>query len=134
MSGRSNYERMSQRLGLGTRLVDYPDDANSPEIAARILCAFFVDAAQRWPTLFSEGDPSAIHRRIVGGAPKPSRFVEPYQKLLAQLSPPRRSYVSSSSSCPGSVCWDGTALNRERTAWPHGCPVQGEPCAKQQEL
>ena len=40
LTGRSNYEKMSQRLGLGSLLVEEPAKANDPEIAARILASF----------------------------------------------------------------------------------------------
>ena len=40
ITGRANYTEMSQRLGLGSRLVNSPADANSPEVASRILVAY----------------------------------------------------------------------------------------------
>jgi predicted chitinase len=43
ITGRANYQKMSERLGLGSRLLDSPDDANSPEVASRILVAYFAD-------------------------------------------------------------------------------------------
>ncbi len=57
----SNYKAMDERLGLGGALVDNPDLANDPEIAAKILAVFFKDRgvaklaetgnfyAARWP-------------------------------------------------------------------------------------
>jgi hypothetical protein len=86
LTGAPNYAQVSTRLGLGTRLVDYPDEANSPEVAARVLCAYFVDAAagNRLRQALDSGDPRAIYSYVARG-PTPSRFVEPYEKLLAQL-------------------------------------------------
>lgn len=86
LTGAPNYAQVSTRLGLGTRLVDYPDEANSPEVAARVLCAYFVDAAagNRLRHALDGGDPRAIYSYVARG-PTPGRFVEPYEKLLAQL-------------------------------------------------
>ena len=87
MTGERNYTRMSQRLGLGTRLVDSPEEANSPEVAARVLCAFFADAEQRLQRAFERGDARAIYGIVAGGSSTPAaaRFAEHYDKLLAQL-------------------------------------------------
>ena len=84
MTGRLNYEKMSRRLGLGTLLVDSPDEANSPQIAARILCAFFVDAQPRLKAAFENSDVGLVYRVVAGSRP-PERFAEAYGKLLAQL-------------------------------------------------
>jgi predicted chitinase len=84
MTGLPNYEKMSKRLGLGTLLVDSPEEANSPQIAARILCAFFVDAQPRLKNAFENSDVGLVYRIVTGSRP-PERFAEAYGKLLAQL-------------------------------------------------
>jgi peptidoglycan hydrolase-like protein with peptidoglycan-binding domain len=43
LTGRSNYRRYSEALGLGTQLIDEPDLANEPKIAARLLVHFLKD-------------------------------------------------------------------------------------------
>jgi predicted chitinase len=86
MTGERNYTKMSARLGLGTRLVDSPEEANSPEVAARVLCAFFVDAEQRLQRAFERGDIAALYGIVAGsGGAAAKRFADTYQKLIVQL-------------------------------------------------
>src|SRR5262249_26902936 len=40
LTGRANYQRYSAALGLGRQLVDHPDLANDPAIAAQLLSSF----------------------------------------------------------------------------------------------
>ena len=84
LTGRANYEKMSLRLGLGSRLLDSPDDANSPEVASRILVAFVVDRPQVLTALMS-GDVAAARRFVNGGTQGVAKFTEVYNKVLGQL-------------------------------------------------
>jgi putative chitinase len=43
LTGRANYRRYSDALGLGSQLIDEPDLANEPSIAARLLVHFLKD-------------------------------------------------------------------------------------------
>ena len=74
---------MSQRLGLGSRLVDSPADANSPEVASRILVAYFVD--RRISAPLTNGDLAGAWRRVEGGLTGFQKFSEAYNKVLPQL-------------------------------------------------
>src|SRR5271166_4360776 len=47
LTGRANYAQSSQLLGLGSRLLDSPDDANNSDVSARMLCAYI--AQRRLP-------------------------------------------------------------------------------------
>jgi predicted chitinase len=82
--GRTNYTQMSQRLGLGSRLVDSPEDANSPEVASRILVAYFVDRPQISAAL-ANGDLAGAWRRVEGGPHGFEQFAKTYNQVLAQL-------------------------------------------------
>ncbi len=84
ITGRLNYQKMSERLGLGSRLVDSPDDANSPEVASRILVAYFADRSKISAALAS-GDRDAARRYVSGGTQGLERFTEVYDKVFAQL-------------------------------------------------
>jgi predicted chitinase len=84
LTGRANYQMMSERLGLGSRLLDSPDDANSPEVASRILVAYFADRPGILASLTS-GDPAAAWRRVEGGTQRLSKFMTAYDKVLSQL-------------------------------------------------
>src|SRR5262249_1684729 len=43
LTGRANYTKYSAALGLGTALVDDPEQANDPDIAAKLLARFLKD-------------------------------------------------------------------------------------------
>lgn len=85
LTGRANYTQMSQRLGLGTRLVDFPEDAKSPEVASRILVAYLVDRQARFLPALAQGDLAAARRVVAGAATNLERFTEVYNRLLGQL-------------------------------------------------
>lgn len=85
ITGRYNYTQMSTRLGLGSRLLDSPDDAKSPEVASRILVAWFVDRQDRLSTALANGDLAAARRVVAGGITQLEKFTQVYNKILAQL-------------------------------------------------
>jgi predicted chitinase len=68
LTGRANYAAISERLGLGTRLVDSPDDAKSPEVASRIAVAWLVDQQDRILAALSNHDLQRARKLIGGGA------------------------------------------------------------------
>jgi len=47
LTGRANYRTFSQVLGLGNQLIDNPELANQPDIAAKLLAAFLKNKEQR---------------------------------------------------------------------------------------
>ena len=85
ITGRYNYEQMSRRLGLGSRLLDSPDDAKSPEVASRILVAWFVDRQDKLSAALADGDLAAARRVVAGNATQLVKFTDVYNKILAQL-------------------------------------------------
>ncbi|MDM0076918.1 hypothetical protein QTH90_21090 [Variovorax sp. J2P1-59] len=86
LTGRSNYARTSERLGLGTRLIDSPDDAKSPEVASRILVSWFADRDARFSQALQNDDVASARRLISGGTRQVERFETVYRKVLAGLS------------------------------------------------
>jgi predicted chitinase len=85
LTGRANYQSMSARLGLGNRLLDFPEDAKSPEVACRILVAWFVDRQNQLSPALANGDLGAARRVVAGGTTQLERFTTVYQKILAAL-------------------------------------------------
>ena len=85
LTGRANYTRYSQKLGLGERLVEEPDLANDPEIAARLLAQFLKDREIEIKRSLLEDDLRAARRFVNGGSHGLDRFSSAYrigQELL----------------------------------------------------
>jgi peptidoglycan L-alanyl-D-glutamate endopeptidase CwlK len=66
LTGRANYTTYSQKLGLGTQLVDNPDLGNDPLIAARLLVYFIKDKEKKALAAIEDGD-LALARKLVNG-------------------------------------------------------------------
>jgi hypothetical protein len=90
LTGRANYQRMSERLGLGSRLVDSPGDAKSPEVASRILVAFFADRQEPLLRALAQDDLRFARRMVSGGVVRIEPFTATYRKVLARLEDPSR--------------------------------------------
>lgn len=88
LTGRANYKRMSERLGLGSRLVDSPEDAKSPEVASRVLVAWFVDRQDSLLAALQKDDLRLARRVVSGGLNGLSEFTEAYGKVMAKLVTP----------------------------------------------
>ncbi len=73
---------MSKRLGLGSRLIDSPEDAKSPEVATRTLVAWFVDRRDRIGPALMANDLGGA-RAIVSGSR--TRDIEPFTKVYRQV-------------------------------------------------
>jgi putative chitinase len=85
ITGRANYAQMSARLGLGTRLLDSPEDAKSPEVACRTLVSWFVDRQEKLSAALANGDLAAARRVVAGRASQLDQFTAVYNKVLAQF-------------------------------------------------
>lgn len=95
LTGRANYQRVSEQLGLGTRLVDSPDDAKSPEVASRVLVAWFVERLTAFSTALARED-FASARKLVAGAPtQVPRFEAVYRQALKGLTADTVSVIPS---------------------------------------
>jgi predicted chitinase len=68
LTGRANYTTYSQKLGLGTQLVDNPDLANDPLIAARLLVYFIKDKQQKAIAALEDGDLGLARKLVNGGS------------------------------------------------------------------
>ncbi len=84
LTGRDNYQRTSTRLGLASLLTDEPDLANSPEVSARILCAWIADSA-RVRDLLKADNLRGARGAINGGSHNVEGFSEAYNAILALL-------------------------------------------------
>lgn len=86
LTGRANYERIGEKLGLGEGLVDDPDLANDSRVAARILAAFLGDKQDKIRQALAAGDFATARKAVNGGSHGLQAFQECYQtgdRLLA---------------------------------------------------
>ncbi|WP_019506017.1 peptidoglycan-binding protein [Pleurocapsa sp. PCC 7319] len=67
LTGKANYRRYSRRLGLGTRLVNNPELANDPKIAADLLAYFLKDKENVIRQDLAKSNLRAARRRVNGG-------------------------------------------------------------------
>lgn len=74
LTGRANYRRYGESLGLGTRLEEQPELANDPTIAARILAAFIKDKQTAAKYAIYGRDLATARRLVNGGSHGFDRF------------------------------------------------------------
>ena len=84
LTGRANYLRTSQRLGLGSLLVDHPELASDPAVSARILCASVVGNPDLEKALQAD-DLKQARRRVNGGSHGLEAFLDAYNAIIARL-------------------------------------------------
>lgn len=81
LTGRSNYQKIGQAIGFGNRLVNEPQLANTPDIAARILARFLKNKEQqiREALKRSPRDFTAARKAVNGGTHGLERFKTAFQ-------------------------------------------------------
>jgi peptidoglycan L-alanyl-D-glutamate endopeptidase CwlK len=67
LTGRANYTRFSTVIGLGDQLVQNPDLANDPDIAAKLLAAFLGAKATQIRQALQNNDLAAARKLVNGG-------------------------------------------------------------------
>lgn len=82
LTGKANYRRYSQRLGLGDRLVRNPDLANKPEIAADLLAYFLKDKENLIRQDLAKSDLITARRRVNGGSHGLKQFTTAFKTGL----------------------------------------------------
>ena len=78
LTGRSNYRRYSAVLGLGTQLIDEPDLANEPNIAARLLAHFLKDRERAIKEALVSRNFAGARRLVNGGSHGLPEFTAAY--------------------------------------------------------
>ena len=79
LTGRSNYARYGELIGMAGRLVADPDLACIPLVAARLLAAFIKSKELRMKQALAEGDLPYARRLVNGGSHGLDRFSEAYR-------------------------------------------------------
>ena len=67
LTGRANYTKFGPLVGVGSRLVDEPELANEPTIAAALLAQFLKSKEDLIRKDLQEGDLKAARKRVNGG-------------------------------------------------------------------
>jgi peptidoglycan L-alanyl-D-glutamate endopeptidase CwlK len=67
LTGRANYTQFSKVIGLGDQLVQNPDLASDPDIAAKILAAFLRAKENQIRQALQINDLAAARRLVNGG-------------------------------------------------------------------
>jgi peptidoglycan L-alanyl-D-glutamate endopeptidase CwlK len=80
LTGRANYTQFSNVLGMGTQLVDNPDLANDPDIAARLLAAFLGAKQDRIRQALQDNDLATARKLVNGGSHGLPDFTDAFQR------------------------------------------------------
>ncbi|MFO1048004.1 MAG: peptidoglycan-binding protein [Geminicoccaceae bacterium] len=86
LTGRDNYRRYGETVGLGTHLVAEPHRALEPTLAGRLLAAFLADRQRPIKEALLEGDLARARRLVNGGRHGLDRFVAAYRIGHATLA------------------------------------------------
>ena len=79
LTGRANYTAYSARPGIGGDLVNHPEKANDPTIAARLLALFMKDKEQRVRDALDNDDLRTARRLVNGGSHGLDAFTDAYR-------------------------------------------------------
>jgi putative chitinase len=78
LTGRANYQKHSAAIGLGNRLIDDPELANDPGIAARLLASFLADQEPAIRQALRNDDLAEARRLVNGGSHGLDQFTDAY--------------------------------------------------------
>ena len=79
LTGRANYQQFGNVIGLGNQLIDEPDLANDPDVAAKLLAAFLKSKEDRIRQALQTGDFATARRLVNGGSHGLQQFTAAYQ-------------------------------------------------------
>jgi peptidoglycan L-alanyl-D-glutamate endopeptidase CwlK len=80
LTGKANYKFHGKAIGMGNQLVDNPELANDPEIAARLLCSFLKDKEGEIKAALVANDLRHARRLVNGGSHGLEQFSDCYQR------------------------------------------------------
>lgn len=78
LTGRSNYQMHGKAIGLGNQLVDNPNLANDPGIAAKLLASFLKSKERAIKEALLDNDLKQARRLVNGGSHGLDRFTEAF--------------------------------------------------------
>lgn len=80
LTGRFNYGRYSEAMGLGDKLLLEPEQASNPALAGQLLARFLKDKERAIKEALLEGDLRHARRLVNGGSHGLERFTDAYQR------------------------------------------------------
>ncbi len=80
LTGKDNYRVHGNAIGLGDDLLNNPERANDPDIAARLLCSFIKSKERAIKEALMERDLRHARRLVNGGAHGLDRFMDCFQR------------------------------------------------------
>ncbi|WP_440224301.1 C1 family peptidase [Dokdonella sp. MW10] len=84
LTGRDNYTRYGAKLGID--LLEVPDRANAPEVAAALLARFLADHADAMRAALARGDYAGARKLVNGGSHGLARFREVFTIAAREAS------------------------------------------------
>lgn len=78
LTGRTNYQVHGNAIGLGNQLIENPDLANDPAIAAQLLASFLKSREAQIKTALASSDLATARRLVNGGSNGLDRFTDAY--------------------------------------------------------
>ncbi len=78
LTGRFNYEKFGEAVGLGNKLMENPELANEPDTAAKLLATFLKDKEREIKEALLDGSLATARRLVNGGRHGLHRFSEAY--------------------------------------------------------
>jgi len=79
LTGKGFYKTYGEKLGLGDQLVQNPDLASDPEIAAKVIVQLLKDKESRIRNALTSGDLASVRRALTGGLSGAEQFRTAYQ-------------------------------------------------------
>jgi putative chitinase len=80
LTGRANYRAHGAAIGLGNGLIENPELANEPAIAARLLASFLKSKEARIEAALGRNDLQKARRLVNGGRNGLARFTDAYRR------------------------------------------------------
>ncbi len=85
LTGRSNYAKFGNAIGLGDQLIQDPDLAGDPLVAGQLLAAFLKDSETPIRQALAANDLATARKLVNGGVHGLADFEDAYQKGLAVI-------------------------------------------------
>lgn len=80
LTGRANYREHGQAIGLGNQLINNPELANQPDIAAKLLASFLKNKEPQIRSALAAGNLKAARKLVNGGSHGLDNFTDAFNR------------------------------------------------------